>query len=274
MACAGWRSCSTLAACIQQHHAHANVAEKVASCQTINWPCEPGRYEHMDPSNASFDGAVAKLLRHAIRQSSRWLTPHNYIMRRLDRIVTSLMAVTETLLDAAVTRYGRVYIAAAAVLISLVAAVYFAAVVPEVCFANGPTPTGYRSACISCRTTATTAVSECGTLPGDALAGVALCVVLSADICRACMQLAASQGWLHAGGHAALGLVLLGNVAFNYALCVRTPPGTPEDLPHEVHAPTNLLRMGHSSVHDPSVSLRCPDAPSYGPCKRRNTTVA
>jgi hypothetical protein len=31
MACAGWRSCSTLAACSQQqHHAHANMAEMVA----------------------------------------------------------------------------------------------------------------------------------------------------------------------------------------------------------------------------------------------------
>ena len=46
------------------------------------------------------------------------------------------MAVAETLLDAAVTRYGRVYIAAAAVLISLVAAIYFAAVIPEVSHAN------------------------------------------------------------------------------------------------------------------------------------------
>lgn len=54
------------------------------------------------------------------------------MMHRLDRIVTSLMAVIEALLDAAVTRYGRMYIAAASVLISLVAVVFFAAVIPEV----------------------------------------------------------------------------------------------------------------------------------------------
>ena len=65
------------------------------------------------------------------------------------------------------------------------------------------------------------------------------------------MQLAASKGWLHAGGHAAFGLLLLGNVTFNYAQCVRTPPGTPEDLPHEVHELTSLLQLGHSPVEDP-----------------------
>jgi hypothetical protein len=60
-----------------------------------------------------------------------------HTMRRLDRAVTSLMAVAEALLDAAVTRYGRMYIAAAAVLISLVVAVYFAAVIPEVSQGGG-----------------------------------------------------------------------------------------------------------------------------------------
>lgn len=60
-----------------------------------------------------------------------------HMMRRLDRVVTSLMAVAEALLDAAVTRFGRVYVAAAATLISLVAAVFFAAVIPEVRQADG-----------------------------------------------------------------------------------------------------------------------------------------
>jgi hypothetical protein len=54
------------------------------------------------------------------------------------------------------------------------------------------------------------------------------------------VQLAASKGVLHACGHAAFGLVLLGNVAFNYTQCVRTPPGTPEDLPHEVRGSSGV----------------------------------
>jgi hypothetical protein len=65
---------------------------------------------------------------------------------------------------------------------------------------------------------------------------------------HALMQLAASKGWLHAGGHAAFGLLLLGNVTFNYAQCVRTPPGTPEDLPHEVHEPASRSQTGHSPL--------------------------
>ena len=113
------------------------------------------------------------MLRHAIRHFSRWLTLHAYIMRRLDRIVTSLMAVTEALLDAAVTRFGCAYIVAAAVLISLVAAVYFAAVVPEVGPANGRTAMSYIAACVSCKTHATTA--RCMTA---ALRLVVLCLVL------------------------------------------------------------------------------------------------
>ena len=70
--------------------------------------------------------------------------------------------------------------------------------------------------------------------------------------CMPAMQLAASKGRLHAGGHAALGLALLGNVAFNYAQCVRTLPGTPEDLPHEVGTPAGLLQTGHSSCRAPT----------------------
>ena len=69
------------------------------------------------------------------------------------------------------------------------------------------------------------------------------------------MQLAASKGRLHAGGHAALGLVLLSNVAFNYAQCVRTSPGTPEDLPHEVNAPTDRFGTRHESFSDLGVTL-------------------
>ena len=46
--------------------------------------------------------------------------------------------------------------------------------------------------------------------------------------------MAAASGWLPAGCHAAFGLALLAAVAFNYATCVRTPPGTTADLPLEV----------------------------------------
>ena len=99
-------------------------------------------------------------------------------MRRLDRIVTSLMAVTEALLDAAVTRFGRAYIAAAAVLISLVAAVYFAAVVPEVGPAGGLTYMIYIAACTSCRTHATTV-----RFMTAALWPVVLCLVLHPAWC-------------------------------------------------------------------------------------------
>lgn len=62
---------------------------------------------------------------------------------RLDRICTSLMAAMEAVVDAGVTRCGRVYIAAAAILISLVVAVYFAAVIPEV--SREPCCTGHSS---------------------------------------------------------------------------------------------------------------------------------
>lgn len=69
------------------------------------------------------------------------------------------------------------------------------------------------------------------------------------------LQLAASKGALHAGGHAALGLLLLGNVTFNYWHCVRTPPGTPEDLPHEartLYCPPAAARTSTAS------SCNCP----------------
>lgn len=65
------------------------------------------------------------------------------------------------------------------------------------------------------------------------------------------MQLAASKGALHAGGHAVFGLLLLGNVVFNYYHCVCTPPGTTEDLPHEVTA--GFLGMLQSQA-----GIRCP----------------
>lgn len=53
---------------------------------------------------------------------------------RLDRVFTIFMAAVESAVDAGVTRCGRAYIAAAAILISLVTAVYFAAVIPEASF--------------------------------------------------------------------------------------------------------------------------------------------
>lgn len=90
--------------------------------------------------------------------------------------MTSVMAAAETVVDAGVTRCGQAYITAAALLISLVTAVFFVAIVPE---------------------------------------------------------LALSKGRAHAAGHAVFGLLLLGNVAFNYAACVRTPPGITADLPYQ-----------------------------------------
>lgn len=53
-------------------------------------------------------------------------------MRRLDRAVTVTMALAEAVIDAVVTRCGWVYIVIAGILISLVALVFFAAILPEV----------------------------------------------------------------------------------------------------------------------------------------------
>ncbi len=58
------------------------------------------------------------------------------------------------------------------------------------------------------------------------------CIHVHSSFCAP--QVAQAQGRSHAGGHAAFGLLLLGNVAFNYAACVRTPPGTTDDLSIEV----------------------------------------
>ncbi len=54
------------------------------------------------------------------------------LRRRLDWAVTVAMASVEAVVDAGVSRCGRLYIALAGILISLVALVFFAAIIPEV----------------------------------------------------------------------------------------------------------------------------------------------
>ena len=56
----------------------------------------------------------------------------------------------------------------------------------------------------------------------------------------------ASQGWLLGGAHLALGGILLGNILFNYVLCIKTPPGTTAKCVREVR-----------TVLGPKVGLTC-----------------
>lgn len=46
----------------------------------------------------------------------------------------------------------------------------------------------------------------------------------------------ASQGWPMAAAHLALGGILLGNILFNYILCIMTHPGTTAKSVREVGA--------------------------------------
>lgn len=152
-----------------------------------------------------------------------WLCLH-----RLDRLVTGVMAAAEAVVDAGVTRCGRAYIAAAAILISLVAAVFFVAIVPEVgrAFHPGAGSAAERLDCmcfVSCSAVLSQTHYNLSRQPSN---------FLKDELLHA--QLALSKGRAHAAGHAAFGLLLLANVAFNYAACVRTPPGTTADLAFQV----------------------------------------
>ena len=64
----------------------------------------------------------------------------------------------------------------------------------------------------------------------------------------------ASQGWPVAAAHLALGSVLLGNIIFNYTLCIITHPGTTAKSVREVGASQassldHGLKMGHPPVN-------------------------
>ena len=80
--------------------------------------------------------------------------------------------------------------------------------------------------------------------PVYVLVGMALILGVSCLYLMAIfMAVYASQGWPVAAAHLALGGFLLGNVLFNYVLCIVTPPGTTAKSVREVSA----LRA-HTSV--------------------------
>ena len=173
-------------------------------------------------------------------------------------VLTAFVCVLEAAADWAVTRCGRAYIAAAAILISCVTFVFFAAVIPEV---GAPRHSGGRRLCRTRYLQARSSIGFRGVIevasnvsasswPLPARQDEVHITKLapgssSQTMCRGSehVQVVGRRGAAHAAAHTVLGLLLLGNVAFSYAWTVRTPPGCSADLPPNVCPSTAPPRL-------------------------------
>ena len=92
---------------------------------------------------------------------------------------------------------------------------------------------------------------------------VYVCVGMTLILGTSCLWLTAiylpvyaSQGWPVAAAHLMLGAILLGNVLFNYIMCITTSPGTTAKSVREVGAIDFCLQQHHN--HDQSfMRLSC-----------------